>query len=297
MKERKYHHGEFLLAFLQRSPLPALWRLQPSGRSVLDLQLAFKVLESILNRPTEPRSWACWGPRSRQDGLPGHASGPACTRMCGLRGVAQSPFTLNLHRNLILALERQRFPEKTPVESDRWDWMHCEVYAGKSKSPYDIVTPDVAGEAVMGELENPGSYKTIRALIGGWRAWWCWSMSSRSSRTAGARNSSRCSSSVTWTLKPRKRNRKIDVPVAIVFTKIDLWDEWVRDPEAFAKANAPALYIQCQTRLERFSFYFSGVAGSTSRLIDRNGQEMLVPLRVEPRGIVEPFAWMINQLR
>ena len=85
-------------------------------------------------------------------------------------------------------------------------------------------------------------------------------------------------------LKPRKRNRKIDVPVAIVFTKTDLCDEWIRDPEAFAKANASALYGQCRTRLERFSFYFSGVAGSTGRLVDRNGQEMLVPLRIEPRG-------------
>jgi hypothetical protein len=98
-------------------------------------------------------------------------------------------------------------------------------------------------------------------------------------------------------LKPRKKNRKIDVPVAIVFTKTDLWDEWIRDPEAFAKANASALYNQCRARLEHYSFYFSGVAGSTSRLVDRDGQEMLVPLRIEPRGIVEPFAWMINQVR
>ncbi len=205
---------------------------------------------------------------------------------------------MNLHRNLILALERQRFPEKTPVESDRWDWMHCEVYAGKSKTPYDIVTPDVAGEAVMGELENPGSYKTIRALIG--RCEGLVVLVDVVQVIADGRGQELFAMqliSYLDALKPRKRNRKIDVPVAIVFTKIDLWNEWVRDPEAFAKANASALYNQCQTRLERFSFYFSGVAGSTSRLIDRNGQEMLVPLRVQPRGIVEPFAWMINQLR
>ena len=98
-------------------------------------------------------------------------------------------------------------------------------------------------------------------------------------------------------LRAGKRNRKIDIPVAIVFTKTDLCDEWTRDPVTFARANATALYSQCQTRLQRYSFYFSGVAGSTGRLIDRNGQVMLVPLRIEPRGIVEPFAWMINQLR
>jgi hypothetical protein len=39
------------------------------------------------------------------------------------------------------------------------------------------------------------------------------------------------------------------------------------------------------------------VAGSTGRLVNAQGQEMLVPLRIEPRGIVEPFAWLIRQLR
>jgi hypothetical protein len=85
--------------------------------------------------------------------------------------------------------------------------------------------------------------------------------------------------------------------VAIVFTKTDLCDEPIRDAETFARANTASLYGQCRMRLERLSFHCSGVAGSTGRLIDRNGQEMLIPLRVEPRGIIEPFAWMVNQLR
>jgi hypothetical protein len=261
--------------------------------------LPFKVLESILAHPSPPRFLGVLGPTGvGKTVYLGMLLDLLARGMCGLHGMAQSPFTLSLHRNLILALERQRFPEKTPVESDRWDWVHCAIYAGKSKTPYDIVAPDVAGEAVMGELENPGTYKTIRALI------------------------SRCAGLVVLVdvvqvvadgqgqelfamqllsyldaLKPRKRNRKIDVPVAIVFTKTDLWDEWFRDPEDFAKANAVALYNQCQTRLARCSYYFAGVAGSTGRLMDRNGQETLIPLRIEPRGIVEPFAWMINQLR
>ena len=159
--------------------------------------------------------------------------------VCGLHGLAQSPFTLSLHRNVILALERQRFPEKTPVESDRWDWVHCEIYAGKSKTPYDIVAPDVAGEAVIGELENPGTYKTIRALIG--RCAGLVVLVDVVQVVADGQGQELFAMqliSYLDALKPRKRNRKIDVPVAIVFTKTDLWDEWIRDPEAFAKANA-----------------------------------------------------------
>jgi hypothetical protein len=257
------------------------------------------VIESIVSRPTASRFVGVLGPAGvGKTVYLGMLLDLLARGTCGLHGMAQSPFTLSLHRNLIVALERQRFPEKTPVESDRWDWAHCAIYAGKGKTAYDVVTPDVAGEAVMGELENPGTYKTITALI------------------------SRCAGLVVLVdvvgligegqaqelfavqlisyldaLKPRKTGRKIDAPVAIVFTKTDLWDEWILDPEKFAAANASALYNQCRARLERYSFFFSGIAGATSRLRDNDGQEMIVPLRIEPRGIAEPFAWMISQLR
>jgi hypothetical protein len=261
--------------------------------------LPYKVIESILARPAPPRFLAALGPTAvGKTVYLGMLMDLLSKGACGLHGLAQGPFTLSLHRNVILALERQRFPEKTPVESDRWNWAHCAVYAGKNKTPYDIVTPDVAGEAVMSELENPGTYKTIRALI------------SRCAGLAilvdvvqviadGQGQELFAMQLVSYldALKKGKKNHLVDVPVAIVFTKTDLSDDWIRDSEAFAKANTPALYNQCRTRLKRCVFCFSGVAGSTGRLIDCDGQETLVPLRIEPRGIVEPFAWMINQLR
>jgi Double-GTPase 2 len=217
---------------------------------------------------------------------------------CGLHGLAQGPFTLSLHRKLILALERQRFPEKTPIESDRWDWLHCEISVEKKKSRYDVVAPDVAGEAVVGELEDQGTSKTIRALIA--RCAGLVVLLDMVRVVADGRGQELFAMqllSYLDALKPRKRGRKIGVPVAIVFTKADLCDEPIRDAEEFARANTPSLHGQCRARLDRFSFYLSGVAGSTGRLIDRNAQEMLVPLRVEPRGVAEPFAWMVSQLR
>jgi hypothetical protein len=216
----------------------------------------------------------------------------------GLHGLSRSPFSLTLHRNLILALERQRFPEKTPVETDRWHWLHSEVLMPKNRKAVDIVTPDVAGEAVMNELENPGSNKIIRSLI---------------SRCAGmvvlvdlvqvvADGQSQelfamqLISYLDALRPPKKKSRKVDVPVAIVFTKADLFEDWITDPEVFARGNVGGLLSQCQSRLEHYSFYCSGVAGSSSKLVDDTGQESLIPLRVEPRGVIEPFAWMLNQL-
>ncbi|AGA27685.1 TRAFAC clade GTPase domain-containing protein [Singulisphaera acidiphila] len=216
----------------------------------------------------------------------------------GLHGMARSPFSLSLHRSLILALEKQRFPDKTPNEPDRWQWVHCEVSGTKRGQEFDVVTPDVAGEAVMAELDNPRSNKTVRALIG------------------------RCSALVVLadivqvvadgqgqelfamqlisyldTLRQTAKKRKVEIPVALVFTKVDLFEEPIKDPEDFARANAPALWKLCETRLQHYKFFCSGVAGSVGKLVDRSGQETLVPLRVEPRGIIEPFAWMMTQLR
>ncbi len=215
-----------------------------------------------------------------------------------LSGFAHGAFSLSLHRNTILALERQRFPAKTPVEADRWQWVHCEIERKNTKvPPFDLVAPDVAGEAVAAELASPMSNPTIHALI------------------------SRCDAliilvdilqviadgqgqelfamqliSYLTSLRPKRKKQKSDVPTAIVFTKSDLCEESVRDPAAFARSNAPGLWKLCEARLAQFKFFASGVAGASGWLIDSEGRESLIPLRVEPRGIIEPFAWLAGQI-
>ncbi len=216
----------------------------------------------------------------------------------GLHGLARGPFSLALHRNLVLALERQRFPDKTPSEPDRWQWVHCEVSSGKRGPVFDIVTPDVAGEAVMTELESPKSNRTIRALIDKCSALVVL-VDILQVVADGQEQELFAMQLISYldSLRPSpKRRGKIEVPVAVVFTKADLCEAANQDPEAFARANAPALVRLCETRLQHHRFYCSGVAGSTGRLVDRGGLETLVPLRIEPRGIIEPFAWLMSLL-
>jgi hypothetical protein len=215
----------------------------------------------------------------------------------GLHGMARGAFSLALHRNLILALERQRFPEKTPTEPDRWQWACCEVSIGRRRSGFDIVTPDVAGEAVSSEIETPRSNPTVRSLIS--RCSGLVVLADILQVAADGQGQELFAMQLINYLDSLRsaRRRKVDVPVAIVFTKADLCEEPILDPEAFARANAPGLWRLCAARLRRFRFHCSGVAGSCARLIDREGRESLVPLRAEPRGIVEPFAWLITQIR
>lgn len=215
----------------------------------------------------------------------------------GLSGVARGPFSLALQRNLMLALEHQRFPEKTPSEPDRWHWLHCEVSTRRHSPIFDIIGIDVAGESVMHELEHPGSNITIRALI------------------------TRCAGMVILIDMPRvilddssqeifamqlvsvldsiagDRRRKCPVPVAFVFTKADLCEEAVDDPAGLARAHTLALFRLCATRLQHARFFCAGVAGSSAALVDESGVHSIIPLRVEPRNIVEPFAWILTKLR
>ena len=216
----------------------------------------------------------------------------------GLNGTAKGPFSMALHRNVILALERQRFPDKTPNEADRWDWVHCEVTSGRRGPAFDIVTPDVAGEAVMAELERPNTNPTIRSLIA--RCAGLVVLADIEQVVADGRGQELFAMQLVSyldALRPPRRRGKVRVPVSIVFTKADLYEDVIRDPDSFARTNAPGLWRLCDSRLKHYRFDCSGVAGATGRLVDRGGFETAVPLRVEPRGVIEPFAWLMQQVR
>lgn len=257
------------------------------------------VIESIIYREIVPRFVGVLGPSGvGKTVYLGMLLDMLSRGAAGMHGIAKGPFSLSLHRNLILALERQRFPEKTPNEADRWDWVHCEVNTGRRGPQVDIVTPDVAGEAVMAELEHPKSNPTIRSLIGRCSALVVLvDMVQIVGDGQGQELFAMQLISYLDALQSSRRRSKIEIPVAVVFTKADLYDGVVNDAAGFARANAPALWRLCESRLKSVKFYCSGVAGATGRLIDRDGFETLIPLRVEPRGIVEPFSWLMSKIR
>lgn len=257
------------------------------------------VIESIMRRDRTPRFVGVLGPSGvGKTVYLGMLLDLLARGAGGLHGVARGPFSLSLHRNLVLALEQQRFPEKTPSEADRWAWVHCEVSTGRRGPVFDIVTPDVAGEAVMAELEHPKTNLTIRSLINQCAALVVLvDIVQVVGDGQGQELFAMQLVSYLDTLRPGRKHGKVEVPVALVFTKADLCEGSIRDPEAFARSNAPALWRLCESRLKRFRFDSAGVAGSTGRLIDRDGREELVPLRIEPHGIVEPFSWLLTQVR
>jgi hypothetical protein len=257
-----------------------------------------EVISSILGRATQPKYVGVLGPSGVGKtvylgillDLLAHGAG-------GLHGMARGPFSLTLQRQVMLSLERQRFPEKTPVEPDLWQWVHCDVSTGRKNGSFDLVTPDVAGEAVAAELETPGTQLTIRALIA--RCAGLAVLVDTPALIAEGQGQEIFAMQLVTYLESlhSQRGRKVETPVAMIFTKADLCKEIIGDSEAFARAHAPALFRMCESRLKHFRFFRSSVAGACGRLVDRMGGESLVPLRVEPRGVIEPFTWLSERLR
>jgi hypothetical protein len=84
-------------------------------------------------------------------------------------------------------------------------------------------------------------------------------------------------------------------PVAMVFTKADQCEHCFEDPTEFALRHTPGLVQQCRERLKRHQFFAVGVAGAIGVRNESHGR-VHIPLRIEPRGIIEPFEWLLDQL-
>ncbi len=212
--------------------------------------------------------------------------------------LARGAFSITLQQMTTAALSRCKFPTKTPNEPDRWNWVHCQVRTPKQKRPIELIMPDMAGEAIIEEVDHPHTYHVIRALL------------------------SKCSGIMVmidamklyegtldqdfFTMKLLSYLIELDNdpkhgwgqrPVALVFSKADQCEECFADPTAYAKSHTTGLWQHCQERFRDHAFFASGVAGACAfRAVKRDGH-VRVPLRIEPRGIIEPFEWLVSRLK
>lgn len=216
-----------------------------------------------------------------------------------LKGIPNGPFSLAVQQETVSALENRRFPDKTRSEADDWRWVHCEVApARRPRNVTDIVTPDLAGEAIALEITRPGSYSIIKSVV---------------SQSAGlillfdsqrARDNGRDEDLFAMKLLSYLENtlaqqhttrRKLSIPLAIVFTKSDACAEASADPAEFAATTMPGLTQTCQRRFANHRFFAAGMVGSYAIATDGYGRRSRVPLHVEPRGILEPLEWVATQ--
>jgi len=215
-----------------------------------------------------------------------------------LQLTARGGFSVTLQQTTLAALSRCEFPNKTPNEPDRWNWVHCQLRRPKHRRPVELVLPDIAGEALFEEVDHPRSYQVIHSLL---------------RRCDGVlvlidatklQNGSLDEDFFTMKLLSHLSESTIEPkrgwstrPVALIFSKADQCESCFEDPAGYAERLAPGLWRLCQQRFARHQFFASGVAGSCVARNARGGGEHRVPLRIEPRGIVEPFEWLVSNLK
>jgi hypothetical protein len=213
-----------------------------------------------------------------------------------LQALARGSFSITLQQTTIQALAQCEFPDKTPSEPDCWNWVHCQVREEGRRRPLDVVMPDVAGDALLEEIDRPGTLPGIRQFLvksagmlvlvdateieEGSKFQDCFAMKVLSYVTE---------LEAAW--KKRRRGR----PVAIVFTKADQCPDCLDDPTAYAQKRTPGLWQHCRRRFPKHRFFAASVAGACGVRRLPTGT-VSVPLRIEPHGIIEPFTWLIGQL-
>jgi hypothetical protein len=217
-----------------------------------------------------------------------------------IQGLPNNSLSVAVQEHTIGALERRRFPDKTPNDVDQWKWLHCEISVGKKKGTFfDIISPDFAGEAIAFELDHPGTFPVVGHVVrkshgivmlidsirvcqaGRGEDFFAMKMVSFIQNTHG-------NGSAHSTKKSR-------LPLAVILTKCDSCPDAVHDPAGFAAANMPGFERYLDRHFAMYQFFAASVVGSIGTLVDRAGRVEQIPFHVSPHGIVEPIEWIVKQ--
>ena len=218
------------------------------------------------------------------------------------RGRATSAFSVDLQEQVITALQRRTFPEKTASEADLWKWLHCQVTTRvkKNERHVDLISPDFAGEAIALEVNQPGMFPAIGDVVRKSRGVLilCDSLKVRDTGPGEDLFAMKLAAYVAQAhglaADGNRRIKPGGPAVAIVFTKSDACPEARANPTEFAETNTPRLIEFCRQSFRQHAYFAASVAGSSGMLIDPRGRHMQVPFHVQPQGVVEPLRWITD---
>jgi hypothetical protein len=214
-----------------------------------------------------------------------------------LQASARGGFSVALQQLTLSALARGEFPAKTPNEPDRWNWVHFQLQQQKRKQPVELMLPDIAGEALFEEVDHPRTYQIINFLLG--KAHGVLILIDATRLESGSLEEDYFTMKLLGhlaELNTESKHHWSNRPVALIFSKADQCETCFDDPAGYAERHAPGLWRICRQRFPKHRFFAAGVAGSCASRTLRDGTRHNSPLRVEPRGIVEPFEWLAEML-
>jgi len=212
--------------------------------------------------------------------------------------IPKGAYSVNLQHTVVSYLSARQFPPKTAMEADLWQWAYYQVSRRNDNSMiYDLIMPDMAGEAIAAEVSSPQTFKVIRSLLEKSRG----AILLVDAAMAGVGSPQpdffalKLMSYIDG-IVTTSPNQRISSPVAIVLSKSDYTPESFDNPRAFAKTNLNRLWNICESRFEHFEFFATSVVGSLGFGSDEYENVIPYPLHVAPRGIIEPLDWVLSKL-
>lgn len=221
--------------------------------------------------------------------------------------------TRALQRSTLSALFGRRFPAPTSIEPEHWHWVQADLtlpmvepaarkgfsmFGRSDGSPDNVVswlTPDLPGLVVEQAISHQdycpvvikvvskatGVLLLIDAMRAGVEPIDDYQDELATQLATFVRNHARCAG---------LNSVLVDIPVAVVFTKTDRCNEAIADPESFAKRKLPRFFETIHSNIRHYQFFAANVAGGVTRVSD----DHYIPFQIQPRGVVEPFAWVLN---
>jgi len=212
--------------------------------------------------------------------------------------IPKGAYSVNLQQAVISYLSRRGFPPKTPSEVDLWNWAYYQgVQRRGGTNWFDLGMPDMAGEALAAEVDNPKSFQVIHNLLA--KSEGCIVLIDAAVASTGSPQPDFFGlklMSYVDDMFAVKRGDKIDVPVAVVLCKADYCPESFDNPAKFAQTNLNRTWNICEARFQNVQFFAASVVGSLAYGTDEDGNIVSVPLHCAPRGILEPFQWILSRL-
>lgn len=221
-------------------------------------------------------------------------------RAGGFEAIPKGAYSVNLQQNVIGCMDARRFPPKTPLEVEHWKWAYYQVrHRERGRDEwFDVLLPDMAGEALSQEIETPRTYSAITGLLA--KSAGALVLIDASIAASGSPYPDyfgyKLISYVDQKFATRKSDRAKN-PIALVLCKADTCPECFDNPRAFVETNLVRTWNLCDSRFENVGVFAASVVGSLGYAHDEDGNVVPIPLHAAPRGVLEPFEWIAGRIQ
>ncbi|MCA9266181.1 MAG: hypothetical protein KDA60_20115 [Planctomycetales bacterium] len=221
---------------------------------------------------------------------------------------SHGPSSVSLQHRAMSALAKGEFPDQTSPNPEDWYWAQCRLQRRSRKEPFTVFFPDMSGNAIFAEIDRPNSHRSVTG--GCARATGVYLFVDSARIEKGDKDEEflalkilsylgevleREAEESAATAGRRGRAHKAP-PLAIVLAKADQCESCWEDPAGFVAGNLPGLWQHCCDNFPVHDAFAVSVVGACARNFYDAGRFEQIPLRVEPRGIMEPFRWMMRNI-